>query len=105
MVSPSRAATTARKATPWRRRFTRSVRSVLATALLPRDPNGGVGAPQREAEEQVDDVDGNDRRTHCATDGHSDTGRASAREVAVVAVDEHDHHGEDDHFEERIEDV
>src|SRR5438046_2223344 len=35
---------------------------------LPRDPNRRVGAPQREAEEQVADVDGDDRRTHRAAD-------------------------------------
>src|SRR5436309_2959096 len=100
MVSPSRAATTARKATPWRRRFTRSVRSVLATALLPRDPDGRVGAPQREAEEQVDDVDGDDRRTNGATDRDADTRRSTARVVAVVAVDQHDDDREDDDLEE-----
>src|SRR4051812_21428726 len=105
MVNPRRAATTARKATPWRRRFTRSVRSERVIALLPRDPDGRVGAPQSEAEEQVDHVDRDDRRANGTTDGDTDTRGTTTREVAVVAVDQHDHDREDDDLEERVEDV
>src|SRR5690348_8754070 len=70
-----------------------------------RQPDGGGRAPDRHAQEQVDHVDRNDRRTHGAAHGHAHTCRAAARGVPVVAVDQDDHDGEDEHLAEGPEHV
>src|SRR5215218_1743094 len=91
---------TTRNATPWIR-----IRIFLLIGRSPRDPDSGRRAPDGQRQEQVDDVDRDDRETDRATHRHADTRRTAARAVAVVAVGQDDHDGEDQHLEEGPEDV
>src|SRR4051812_16034089 len=95
---------TSRNARPWTRRSARCRASERATSL-PRDPHGGVRAPDRKAQEQVDDVDRDDRRPNGAPDCDPDACGPPLGVVAVIAVDQHHDDGEDDDLQERIEDI
>src|SRR3954453_444267 len=78
---------------------------MLTNTGLPRDPDGGRGAPDREAQEEVRDDDGHDRAPDRPADRHADTGGPARRGVAVVAVDQ-DHRDREEHqLEERVEHV
>src|SRR4051794_14558466 len=87
------------KMTPSRR----SPKSFLVISA--RQPDGGRGAPDGHAQEQVDHVDRHDRGPHGAAHGYAHACRAAAGGVAVVAVDEDDHDGEDQHLAEGPEHV
>src|ERR1700749_931962 len=68
------------------------------TTALPRDPHGCGRSPDRETEEEVDDVDGDERGTDGPAPRRAHPGRSAGRVIAVVAVDQHDDDREDDHF-------
>ena len=59
-------------------------------APLARDPDGGGRAPDREAQEEVRDHDGDDAGADRPAHGHADAGRTARGRVAVVAVDQDD---------------
>src|SRR5437879_6037380 len=70
-------------------------RTVLnMSAPSSRDPDGRRGAPDGEAQEEVQQRDRDDRGPHRPPDGHADTGRAAAGPVAEVAVRHDDHDAE-----------
>src|SRR5215210_6792888 len=88
-----------RNATPATRslRCSAGVSWVTLTSMpLPRDPDRGGGAPDREAQEEVGHDDGDDAGPDRTADGHADPGRAARGGVAVVAVDE-DHRDREEH--------
>src|ERR1700761_2890220 len=68
--------------------------------VLARDPDGRRGAPDRQAEEEVDDVDPDEGGADCTAARRADPGRPTRRVVAVVAVDQDDDDREDDDFRE-----
>src|SRR4051812_14965037 len=72
---------------------------------LTSQPHRRGRPPDGHGEEEVDDVDGDDRGAHCSTDGHADTCRPSRGVVAVVAVDQDHDHGEDQYLAERPQHV
>src|ERR1044072_8287701 len=67
------------------------------------DPDGGRGAPDREAEEEPAAPHGHDAGPDRPPDRAAHTGRPTAGGVAVVAVDEDDRHGQEQQLEERPE--
>src|SRR3954471_9312556 len=105
--SPSSSASTTRNASPWsRRRMIRPLPRVPPLiAASPRDPHGRRRAPEGQGQEQVDDVDGDDREPPRPADRQTDTRRAAAGAVAVVAVGQDDHDREDEHLHERPQHV
>src|SRR3954469_22690166 len=98
-ASPSSSARTTRNASPCTRRRTRAPRAEVI-APSPRDPDGRRRAPDGQGQEQVDDVDRDDREPHRAADREPHTRRAATGPVAVVAVGQDDHDREDRHLEE-----
>src|SRR3954469_21527209 len=98
-----------RKATPWNFRLlpiaTRLIGGGTRSAMapLPRDPDGRGRTPDGHGQEQVQDADRHDRGADRLSHGHAHTGRATRREVAVVAVHQHDDHGEEDHLDQAVE--
>src|SRR5688572_285576 len=104
--SPSSSARTTRNASPcMRRRMTRPLPRVVLTRVSPRDPDSRRGSPDGQGQEQVDDVDRDDREADRAAHGQADTRGTAAGPVAVVAVGQDDHDREDQDFDERPEDV
>src|SRR4051812_34586356 len=97
---PSRSTRTTRNASPCTRRRTTAPRDELI-ARSPRDPHGRRGAPDGQRQEQVDDVDRDDREADRPADGEADARGAATGDVAVVAVGQDDHDGEDEHLQER----
>src|SRR4051812_24952369 len=130
-ASPSSSARTTRNASPCTRRRTTAPRAELIVparfrtrsaprspalpAMLPRtsfsarrsprDPDGRRRAPDGQGQEQVDDVDRDDREADRPAHGEADARRAAAGDVAVVAVGQDDHDREDEHLEERPQHV
>src|SRR5689334_4755578 len=76
-------------------------RMVPLTRASPRDPHGRGRAPDGQGQEQVDDVDRDDREPHRPAHREADPGRPAAGPVAVVTVGQDDHDREDQHLEER----
>src|SRR4051812_33452973 len=72
--------------------------SILAP--LSRDPDGGRGAPDREAEEEVGHDDRHDARPDCPADRHAHSRGAAGRRVAVVAVDQDHGRGQEQQLAE-----
>src|SRR5690606_11614837 len=106
--SPIRPAIRARKtvpATTSRRCSLRVSWMMLTSIALPRDPHGGGGAPDREAEEEVSDHGGQDRGPDRSARRGPDACRAARGGIAVVAVDQDDGDGQDDQLQERPEHV
>src|SRR6476620_7561732 len=101
---PSRSARTTRNASPCTRRRTTAPRAELIVGS-PRDPDGRRRAPDGQGQEQVDDVDRDDQEQDRPADGEAAPRRATAGDVAVVAVGQDDHDGEDEHLEERPQHV
>src|SRR3954471_5411849 len=100
---PSSSARTTRNASPCTRRRTTAPRELIARS--PRDPHGRGGTPDGQGQEQVDDVDRDDREPHRPAHRQADAGGAAAGPVAVVAVGQDDHDREDEHLEEGPEHV
>src|SRR4051795_10591252 len=101
--SPTRLTTSTMKTTPSRRR--RTVAGSLRDATSTSQPDAGVRAPDRERQEEVDDVEGHDRRAYRLADGHTDTGRTARRRVTVVAVRQDHDDREDQDLHERPDHV
>src|ERR1035437_2088961 len=104
--SPTISAMVRRKATPQAEVLMRDRGpSRGGVTALPGNPDRGGGAPDRQAEEEVDDVDGHDggadRLAHCLAHACGTAGCC----VTVVTVDRDDHDREDHHLGERPEDV
>src|SRR5579875_1862706 len=95
---------TTRNVRPSRRRLTTFPNDSLGTALT-RYSQGRRRSPDRERQEEVDDVDGHDGEADRPADRDADAGRAAGGVVAVVAVRQDDDHREDEHLEERPDDV
>src|SRR4051794_35865621 len=101
-VNATSRAMTSRNTTPYTRSTTLwpmplRERAFISTELA-RQPDRGGGAPDGEAEEEVDQVDGHDRGADGLADGHAHTGRTATGCVAVVAVDQDDDHCEHHHL-------
>src|SRR3954469_6321860 len=103
-ASPSSSARTTRNASPCTRRRTTAPRAELI-ARSPRDPHGRRRTPDGQGQEQVDDVDRDDREADRPAHGEADARWAAAGDVAVVAVGQDDHDREDEHLEERPQHV
>src|ERR1700759_5133303 len=107
MVTAKNAAITTISSRPINRR-----RTVLSTPVPPYscrsssgDPYRRRGAPDREAEEEVQQGDRDDRGPHRAPDSDADTSRATAGPVTEVAVRHDDHDAEDQDLKERPQHV
>src|SRR6478735_12156603 len=88
------------------RRCSAFVSWVMFTNMTsPRDPHGGGGAPDREAEEEVGHHDRDDRGADRPADRRTDAGWTARGGVAVVAVDQDDRHSQEHQLEERPEHV
>src|SRR3954464_972423 len=97
---PRSRARTTRNARPWIR-----IRIFLLIGRSPCDPDGRRRAPDGQGQEQVDDVDRDDREADRPAHREADARGAAAGDVAVVAVGQDDHDREDEHLEERPEHV
>jgi hypothetical protein len=73
-------------------------------AVIPH-PHRRVGPVDHEREEEVHDGRGDDRQPHRPADRDADARGPALGVVAVVAVDQDDHHRERDDLEVRVEDV
>src|SRR6185437_16254033 len=85
--------------TPSSRRLMIETADSLAMSLA-RQPNAGVGAPDRQREEEVEERDGHDRGAHGAADRDAHARRAALGRVAEVAVRQDDDDREHQHLEE-----
>src|SRR4051794_23837170 len=69
------------------------------------DPGGVGAAPEDEGQDEVEDDDRDDRDPDGPAGGLAHPGGPTAGVIAVVAVDEGDHDGEQHGLHERAEDV
>src|SRR5215207_6054222 len=99
-AAPRSRARTTRNASPWIR-----MRIFLLIARSPRDPDGRGRAPDGQGQEEVDDVDRDDREPDRPAHRHADPGRTATGAVAVEAVGQDDHDREDGDLDERVPDV
>src|SRR6266545_2186665 len=76
-----------------------------APSRSPRDPYRGRRAPDREREEEVHDVDRDDRQPDRPAERHTDASRPAGRGVPVVAVHQHHDQAEHQYLDERPQHV
>src|SRR3954454_22747707 len=89
---------------PSRRRRTTAAKGSRDMALS-RQPDAGGRAPDRERQEEVDDVEGHDRQPDGPNERDTYAGRPAGGGGAEGGVRQDDNYREDEHLEERPDDV